>query len=88
MQTYTATDFKARALQIMKEVNETGKPVLVTKRGRPLVRIEMPAVKKPRLKLGALAGTIEIIGDIVAPVFDEWETLEPRRGPRRKRKSK
>jgi len=40
MITVTATEFKARAAKILKEVAATGDPVTVTKRGKPLVRVE------------------------------------------------
>ncbi len=36
MRTITASEFKAKCLRLMDEVNETGEPVLVTKNGRPV----------------------------------------------------
>ncbi|MGI8906456.1 MAG: type II toxin-antitoxin system Phd/YefM family antitoxin [Candidatus Sumerlaeaceae bacterium] len=78
MKTYNATQFKAHALQIMKEISGSGEPVLVTRRGEPLVEIN-PARPTTKAKPGHLAGTAQIVGDIVSPVFPEWESLEPNR---------
>lgn len=36
----TATQFKARCLQLLDEVADTGQPLVVTKSGRPVARIE------------------------------------------------
>ncbi len=37
--TYAAGHFKAHCLRLMEKVARTGSPILVTKRGEPLVRI-------------------------------------------------
>ena len=39
----TATQFKARCLRLLDEVADTGQPLVVTKRGRPVARIEPPS---------------------------------------------
>ena len=36
----TATEFKARCLRLLDEVADTGEALIVTKRGRPVVRVE------------------------------------------------
>jgi prevent-host-death family protein len=70
--TVGAAEFKANCLKIMDEVHRTRAPVVVTKRGRPVVRV-LPAVEeRPKLR-GALEGWMTIQGDIVAPLDDEWE---------------
>lgn len=77
---YAAAAFKAEALAVMRRVNETGQPVTITSRGRPLVRIE-PIRREPvRTGYGAMRGTVELLvpegelsrgGDPTA-----WRTLE------------
>jgi prevent-host-death family protein len=37
-----AAQFKARALEVMRAVRDTGKPITVTSHGRPLVNISPP----------------------------------------------
>jgi len=60
-----ATEFKAKCLALMDELEEKGGTITVTKRGRPVATM-MPA-KKPRYKspMGAWVGKIKIVGDIV-----------------------
>jgi prevent-host-death family protein len=70
--TIPAGQFKARCLQIMDQVAATGQPVTVTKRGRPVVRVT-PVGKRPADLFGALRGTLEITGDIVAPTDVTWD---------------
>jgi prevent-host-death family protein len=42
MKEITATQFKARCLRVLDEVAETGESVVITKRGRPVARLEPP----------------------------------------------
>ena len=37
--TIPAGEFKAKCLKLMDEVNETGMPIIITKRGRPVSRL-------------------------------------------------
>jgi prevent-host-death family protein len=78
MTTLLVSDFKARCLAILEEVHQAGKPVLVTRRGKPLVRV-VPATDRPAgaRKLGALSGEALVEGDIVHAGFGhEWESLK------------
>ena len=78
MTTLLVSDFKARCLAILERVHSAGETVLVTRRGKPLVRV-MPATERPAgpRKLGALAGEASIKGDIVHAGFtNEWESLK------------
>jgi prevent-host-death family protein len=43
-ETMSAGEFKARCLKVMDEVLETGMEIVITKRGRPVVRI-VPATE-------------------------------------------
>lgn len=36
----SATQFKARCLRLLDEVAETREPLIITKRGRPVARVE------------------------------------------------
>ncbi len=77
-ETISASKFKATCLGVIEKVRKTGKPVLITKFGKPVAEL-IPA--RPSRKgsewLGCRKGTFTIIGDIVAPAFDEqeWEML-------------
>jgi prevent-host-death family protein len=78
METVSISQFKARCLAILARVKKTGRPVLVTRFGKPVAEVVPPSVStRPKRWLGSMAGTGRIVGDIVAPAADEsdWEAL-------------
>jgi prevent-host-death family protein len=77
MQVISASDLKARCLAVLDEVNRTGEPVTVTKRGRPIAQL-VPV--PPQDVAGDLAGSVEILGDIVGPVVPatDWDAEDER----------
>jgi len=76
MKQVAASVFKARCLRLMDEVNEGREPLLVTKKGRPVVQI-VPAGEPSRDVFGCLAGRIEIVGNLLAPAVEpgDWSAL-------------
>lgn len=70
-----ASEFKARCLKIMDEVAETGGSVVITKNGKPLTRL-VPYVQRPDSLFGIHRDSLEITGDIVSPIDDEWESQQ------------
>ncbi|MGA9070685.1 MAG: type II toxin-antitoxin system Phd/YefM family antitoxin [Terracidiphilus sp.] len=91
MQTIAAGEFKAKCLGVMAEVNSTGRPVVVTKRGQPFVRVlpvEEPAVKEgPESIFGFMQGRGTINEDILSSEFsdEEWEKIADERWERAER---
>ncbi len=75
MRKVAAGKFKAQCLQIMDEVEKTGRPVVITKRGRPIVELG-PVIKRPLTLRGAMKGQITIKGDIIGPLNERWNALE------------
>ena len=78
MDSMAVSKFKATCLAVLEKVRQTGEPVLVTKRGEPLARVMPPPVPEPKKKsaFGCMAGTAEIVGDILEPLPEEdWEVL-------------
>jgi prevent-host-death family protein len=68
--------FKAKCLGILEEVRKTRKPIRVTRFGKPVAEVVPPSPEKPKGKrLGCMAGTGRIVGDIVGSISDEseWE---------------
>jgi len=68
--------FKAKCLGILEEVRKTRKPIRVTRFGEPVAEVIPPSAQKPRESwLGCMAGTAEILGDIVSPTgsLDDWD---------------
>ena len=71
MKHMAAGDFKARCLAVMKNVQATGEPVIVTKRGAPLVKVVPVAPEKTGI-FGFMMGKVRIVGDIESPIPVEW----------------
>jgi prevent-host-death family protein len=76
MKQMPAGKFKARCLSVMDDVNATGEPVLITKRGTPVAKVVPVASRKQDL-FGFMAGEFKIVGDIESVVvpLEEWEVL-------------
>ena len=74
MKTIKASEFKAKCLKIMDEVAATGEPVVITKNGVPVAQL-VPAVRKLDTVVGALKGSVTILGDIISPIDVEWEVM-------------
>jgi prevent-host-death family protein len=75
VRTIKASEFKAKCLALMDEVQRTGEPVLVTKNGRPVAELR-PYGGAPKRGIGVLKDKIRITGDIISPVDVEWEALK------------
>ena len=75
MQTYKASEFKAKCLKIMDEIAESGEVVVVTKRGVPVVKVG-PIIKRPKSIFGADKGKLKILGDIISPIDVEWDAMK------------
>jgi prevent-host-death family protein len=67
-----ATEFKANCLRLMDEVAQQRRPIIITKRGKPVAKL-VPVEKEPIDLFGRMAGSIKICGDIISPIDeDEW----------------
>jgi prevent-host-death family protein len=72
-----ASAFKARCLAVMDHVQATGEPVVVTKRGKPVVKI-VPAEPEKDDIFGFMAGKFKIVGDIESPLvpLEDWKITQ------------
>lgn len=68
MKAIAVTEFKAHCLSLLEAVARTGEPLLVTKRGKPLARV-LPSGVEAACPQETLAGTVTIIGDVIASVL-------------------
>jgi prevent-host-death family protein len=77
VRTVRASDFKAKCLAILDEVERTGEPVTILKRGRPVARLVPPTRGQGKYPQDSLHGTVEILGDILEPVLpaEAWQAL-------------
>ena len=69
--TMKASEFKAKCLQLMDEVAESGEEIIITKYGRPVSKL-IPYKERPKSFFGADKGRMKIVGDIVSPMPAEW----------------
>ena len=81
MRTIPAGEFKAKCLAIMDEVQARGETIVITKRGKPVVRIaplESGSIIEPRPIFGAMRDMGTIVGDIVSSPYSdgEWQRME------------
>jgi len=61
----SATEFKAKCLGLIEEVETTGGTITVTRRGRPVVVVRRVPKGDFKSPMGILAGKVKIAGDIV-----------------------
>ena len=67
MKTISVSEFRRKCLRILGEVSATRESVVITRNGRPVVKL-VPMDNGAKDFLGCLAGVIEIVGDIESPV--------------------
>ncbi len=75
--TIAVSKFKATCLARLERVRQTGRPLLITKRGVVIAQVLPPPPPEPRGSgYGVMAGRAAELDDIVAPLGeDEWEAL-------------
>jgi len=77
MEQINASDFKAHCLAILDRVQRTGHPVTILKRGKEVAQLVPCSPRERGFPQDTLTGTVEIHGDITAPVLPStsWEAL-------------
>ncbi|MCY3747939.1 MAG: type II toxin-antitoxin system Phd/YefM family antitoxin [Chloroflexi bacterium] len=70
--TMAATEFRARCYRLMDEVAETGREIVITKRGKPVARV-VRYRRRRGAPFGLYRDVIRIHGDIGAPIDVEWD---------------
>lgn len=63
MRKMAAAQFKSQCLAVMDRVARSGRPVVITKYGKPVVKL-VPATQDDDEIFGALSGIARITGDI------------------------
>ena len=71
----TKSQFKARAFEYLRKVEESGIPVVITDRGRPTIEIR-PYRTDRRSPLEILRGSVvEFKGPLESVAENDWDTL-------------
>lgn len=71
----SASEFTARCLEIMDEVERTGAEIVITKHRKPIARL-VPAQPSKGGFVGSMKGSVVWMGDIVSPIGEEWSADE------------
>lgn len=74
----TISKFKATCLAVLDNVKKTGRPVIITRHGKPIAIIDPPPPpKKKKSWVGSFQSTGKITGDIIAPVVaaNDWHVF-------------
>jgi prevent-host-death family protein len=78
MKEVAISEFKAKCLSMLEQVQKTKKPLLVTRFGKPIAQVSPPPAETANMEwFGSMKDSIEILGDIISPANDEneWEVL-------------
>jgi prevent-host-death family protein len=77
MREVAISEFKAKCLAIVDEVQKTKHPIRITKFGKPVAELVPVAPKLPKDLFGFMKGKMDIVGDIISPASDpdDWEVL-------------
>ena len=75
MKKIPAAVFKAQCLTLMEDVRSTRRPLLITKRGKPVAKL-VPVDEAKDDFIGRLKGVFRVAGDIESPVVppEDWES--------------
>jgi antitoxin (DNA-binding transcriptional repressor) of toxin-antitoxin stability system len=68
-----ASDFKARCLRILDDVQQTGAVVTILKHGKVVAELRPALPSNTRYPQQELLGSVTICGDLVGPVLNEYE---------------
>lgn len=68
-----AGQFKAQCLQLMDQVQQSREEIVITKHGKPIAKLVPVQELAGQSVFGYLQGTVEIVGDIVSPLEENWE---------------
>jgi len=95
--TITIVDARRQLGRLAEEVRRTGRPVVLTRRGRPVARIApepAPSARRPRDALAGLRGTVHLetsfdeLQRAIRALRGEFERSLARRSARRARRGR
>lgn len=68
----SASEFKARCLELMDTVHDTHEQIVITKHGTPVAKL-VPFEEKFPSAVGYMRGTVLSYGDLISPIDAEWD---------------
>jgi prevent-host-death family protein len=73
--TVSATEFKAKCLAYLDEIEQHGGPITITRRGRPVAVLGRAKSAPWKSPANSWAGKVEIVGDIVSDMSELWNVV-------------
>ncbi len=71
----SASEFKARCLELMDSVHDRHDPIVITKHGVPVAKL-VPFEEKRVGLVGSMRGTVLSYGDLISPIDVKWDADE------------
>jgi antitoxin (DNA-binding transcriptional repressor) of toxin-antitoxin stability system len=71
----SATEFKAKSLKLIDEMERSGEPLTITRRGKASLTLTAHKAEagRPASLIGCLKGSVKILTDITGPIDPDWE---------------
>lgn len=74
--TISKSKLKATMLEVFRELEATGGELIVTERGRPVLKVIPIQLKRTVEEIfGAIQGQVVYLEDINTPTIDEWSEV-------------
>jgi prevent-host-death family protein len=73
MKKISAAIFKAQCLTLMEDVRSTRRPIVITKRGKPIAKL-VPLDEPTDEFIGRLKGVFEVVGELDSDPAEAWES--------------
>jgi prevent-host-death family protein len=77
MREVAISEFKAKCLALLAQVEKTKTPIRITRRGRVVAEVVPASPVRSTDWMGSMKDRIQILGDIISPASDEsdWEVF-------------
>jgi prevent-host-death family protein len=77
VKTVAAGEFKQTCLRLLDEVGESGEPIVITKRNKPVAQLVPVGPERPDDWRGAMRNRGQIHADLLPPALDsaEWHAM-------------
>jgi prevent-host-death family protein len=77
MKEVAISEFKAKCLALLDEVEKTHQTLRITRRGKPIAEVVPPTPVDDGSWFGSMKDQTKILGDIISPAvdLDEWDVL-------------
>ena len=71
--TIAISQFKSHCLEILDKLQNNQETIIITKRDKPIAKVEAIMMKSNSSLFGILKNKAEIKGDILEPINEKWD---------------